>query len=208
MSSLPFRAISTLKQDIGLFLVSLLSSGISPRKYFTEYMKEDTLHLCLLPGRSWLPLHYRRKFNWAGLHALHKILFVFCLLFVAKQLSFSKQLLTSCLMMPPRRLRKVMVLLAGILVRIFWLSENEFASVVLSVNPGWWFYLHDRVVVRIKSVNVSKVHKRVPSRYEHSVNAKHCAVIIVIILARDNGRPNEYAGLRLGNRWALRGRPR
>ena len=43
----------------------------------------------------------------------------------------------------------------------------------------------------IKLVNVSKVHNLVPSIDKQSVNAKYCAVNIIVIFAADSRRPNE-----------------
>lgn len=76
--------ISTLKWDIGLLLVSLSSPGMSPWKGFIVYMKEDTSHQYLFPCRSWLPLYYRRKLNWADYMLFKKkntlcILYTFCI---------------------------------------------------------------------------------------------------------------------------------
>lgn len=52
--------------------------------------------------------------------------------------------------------------------------------------------------MRIKLANVRKVHKLVPSRKQHSVNAEYCVVIIIIILATENRRFNQYIRLSLG----------
>lgn len=87
-------AISTLKWDIGLLLVSLSSPGMSPWKDFIVYMKEDTSHLYLFPCRSWLPLYYRRKLNWDDYMLFKKK--KYCLHFVYILYQSSLRFLSSC----------------------------------------------------------------------------------------------------------------
>lgn len=110
--------ISTLKWDIGLFLVSLSSPGMNPWKHFIAYMKEDTSHQYLFPCRSWYHFITGEKLSW--LHALQKqILFAFCTHFVSEKPSISKQSLIICLMKHPRRHPRMIALLDGISVRMY-----------------------------------------------------------------------------------------
>lgn len=131
--------------------VSLPSPGVSLWKYFNWV--HETRYITSVPSSLLITattlLQEKIKLSWSGWHALHKILFV------PKWLSFSKPLLIIHLMMHPSIFLRMIVLLAGISVRIHY-QKTLFCFGCLSVKYGWWFYWYNRVIVRVKLVNVSK----------------------------------------------------